>query len=121
MLMDRVKKSAEKFKTKTFAWPVLIVGLILGAILIYFGTVKVCDLNDQLGTKDLDEINTSIISLAKDYQEALAAENEEYANNGLTDNPNSVWKILELAPTIWIGTVIATASVFAFVFMVRKK
>lgn len=149
--MDRVKKKMQNIKAKDLAWPVLIVGLILGIVVVCFGAAKVYDLNNQLGTKDLDEINTSISELAKEYQEAVVEEHAEYDSNGLSDkyielnkkstelskeitkltnsrymretgynNPNSIWKILELAPMLWIGAVIATASVFAFAMM-RKK
>jgi hypothetical protein len=61
--------------------------------------------------KKVNELNDETTSLT----------NSRYMKETGYNNPNSVKKIMELAPTLWIGAIVMVFSIFGILLAVKKS
>ena len=148
MLMDRVKKNQVKASYFALPVLIIsiVFGLSLitfGAVRIsdlnkQVGTLSETEINDEIAklavdfekvsSEALEEFNTNGMSdkyleLSKQTDEystkITELTNSRYMKETGYNNPNSLDKILELAPTLWIGTAVIIAGIVACVILKR--
>lgn len=124
-----------------FGIVVSIILICIGAIRIHdlnkqVGTRDLDAINVEIKNKS-EEYNTALAEENAEYeanglsdkyielnkkstelsQEITKLTNSRYMKETGYNNPNSLRKILQLAPTIWIGALVLVAAVIAFVVM----
>ena len=144
MLMNRVKKINKRALALPVLVIGVIIGIGLicfGAMTIHgyyeeLGTKSSEEINSELETKS-EEYRLSMLEANEEFEkngtsdkyielnkknveldkEITSLTNSRYMKETGYHNPNSVGKILELAPTIWIGALVVIASAVAFVVL----
>jgi CHASE3 domain sensor protein len=146
--MNRFRRINKKSLT-LFALIVCVVfGIALIAQGVYtincryaeLGTKSSEEINTELGTK-AEEYRQAILDANEEFQkngasdkyvelrkkvnelndETTSLTNSRYMKETGYNNPNSVKKIMELAPTLWIGTIIIVFSIFGILLAVKKS
>lgn len=91
--MDKSMRNKESKETSKKAnidfnlcsWASLIVGLVVGVMLITFGTGRLIGYQSEMGMKTTEELSNEILELSDKYSDKEDERDEEFNQNGFSD------------------------------------